>query len=299
MIVQLYLENVEIRSPFYFELNGGVRIRSVFRDERANLNRDFSPNFEASCVIEKLTSASELSNAEVEVEQILRAMLLFHDKLIRSLKVIGMVTNLRTVSFRDAALLVHQSSPTWRHALNSNHMFPFRLASSSEIQQFKTFWSKFAHLSKPGYFQMATDRFARAIDMIATKNQWPYRLIEYITSLEALLTEDEPELSYKLSMRTISLLQDTGQDSVVNFNFMKKMYNLRSKLLHGVEWKVLAKLLPVKIDKKQWNPHEAIDDLHSKTQRSLRSVFELLCKQTIDKKKVSLIKLLDERLIAR
>jgi hypothetical protein len=299
--VQLFLENVEVRLwPSELYIQSDLRLRPVFKDEKTNLTQNFEPNFDTACVIEKLTPSNQLDEAESGVRTVFRALLLYEDRLVRYSRIVTGSSNLRTIDpWRDIGRMLYQSRPFWRHTLDPSHSFPLRLDTRDKASNFRKFYDMFVDLSPPGYFDMAVSRFSFATDMIATKSLWPYRLVEYVTSLEALLTSDEPEISYKLPMRTVSLLGGSNKERLFNFEFVRQTYNVRSKLVHGVEAKQLNKVLPMRINDQSLNAAEVTDKLHSMCQRSLRSVFDLLCKKRIDHGKESLAKLLDRMIIVK
>jgi hypothetical protein len=299
LIAQFSLENVELSFwPHILGLRGDLRIRSVFVDERNNLTQNFEPNFDTACVIEESALPSELDKIESSVRKVFRALILYEDRLIRYSRIISNASSLRSITpARDVALMTHQSNPSWRHALQSSHMFPLRLDTRNKAERFKTFWEAFDSSTRPEYFEMAISRFSYATDMIATKSLWAYRPVEYVTSLEALLTHDEPEISYKLPLRAVALLGGSKKERVFTFEFLRQAYTVRSKVVHGAEARQLRKVLPMKINHSSLNPNEVNDMLHTLCQRSLRSVFGLLRSKSIDAKKDSLEDLLDRRII--
>jgi hypothetical protein len=308
--VQLYVENLFIGFwPHYPNFGEDFRIRPVFRDEKNRLNRDVFADFDTAAVIEKLTPLGELEKAKANVRSVFQALLLYEDRLLRSRRIISEASSLVTIDpVNDMGSFVYVSRPSWRHgigvqslgtdAIGAPHALPMQIDSKSRADKFAKFAITFAQLVKPDYFQMAINHFAYATDMVAESSQLPYRLMEYVTSMEALLTQDEPDISYKLPMRMVSLLGGS-ENRYFTFQFMRKAYDIRSKFVHGATIKELSKVLPMRIDKKTFAAVQVVEMLHSLCQQSLRSVFGHLCSKSIDKRKKSLTELLDRRLITR
>lgn len=58
-------------------------------------------------------------------------------------------------------------------------------------------------------------------------------LISYTMVLEALLSTAETELAAQVSQRVALLLASTPDDRIAKYRSVKKLYNMRSKLVHG------------------------------------------------------------------
>ncbi|MFH1730434.1 MAG: hypothetical protein ABIF82_02145 [Planctomycetota bacterium] len=79
-------------------------------------------------------------------------------------------------------------------------------------------------------------RFARAFQIFADSFalQNPHRFVALITCLEALLTTSNSELGYQLASRVSWLLYgEDGNHRVETFDDVKRLYGLRSKIVHG------------------------------------------------------------------
>jgi hypothetical protein len=310
ILVQLYVENLSLGFwPHYPNFGEDFRIRPVFQDEQARLKKYFFADFDTAAVIEKLSPLGELEKAKVNVRSVFQALLLYEDRLLRWRRVISEASNLVAIDPAiDMGRFVYVSRPLWRFGLGvqslsadsigAPHVLPMQIDSKARADKFAKFAAIFTQLPKPEYFQMAIDHFAYATDLVAETNQWPHRLIQYVTSMEALLTQNEQGISYKLPMRMVSLLGGSKNRYFI-FQFMREAYDIRSKLVHGVPSRKLSKVLPMRIDKKTFTVGQVVEMLHSLCQQSLRSVFGHLCSKSIDKKKCSLTELLDRRLITR
>ena len=66
-------------------------------------------------------------------------------------------------------------------------------------------------------------------------------------AFEALFLLETSELSYRLSLRTATLLGNSPQKKKLIFNFMKDAYNLRSQIVHGKTPKIGRKRVDLKV----------------------------------------------------
>ncbi|MCV0401652.1 MAG: hypothetical protein K5777_06720 [Nitrosopumilus sp.] len=60
-------------------------------------------------------------------------------------------------------------------------------------------------------------------------------VIDYSTVLESLVCENEGELKFKFALRTSLLISNDSKSRKELFDFLKKVYNIRSSLVHGSE----------------------------------------------------------------
>ncbi len=85
-----------------------------------------------------------------------------------------------------------------------------------------------------GRFKVAYDRLNFGIERDSPED----KLIDYMIGLEALyLPNIYDELSFRLSMRVAKTLSKKSEAEKI-FNFVKSMYNLRSKIIHGGEYQI-------------------------------------------------------------
>ena len=59
------------------------------------------------------------------------------------------------------------------------------------------------------------------------------KIVDYVISLEALLTSSAGDTALKLAHRTAALYADTDTERVETWEFMKQAYNFRSGIVHG------------------------------------------------------------------
>lgn len=75
--------------------------------------------------------------------------------------------------------------------------------------------------------------FHRYNDSLVKTEVNAYKILSAITSLEALLSGGETEITFKIRMRVAKLLSLFGFDSLDVSKKVRDAYNLRSKLVHG------------------------------------------------------------------
>lgn len=151
--------------------------------------------------------------------------------------------------------------------------------NSIEVPSLKTFRDNLLPILREiGRFPAA----GLAMTLYGAENGDERDAIAAITALEALLTKkDETEgLTYRLSMRTANLL---GQDASARkqiFQDVKHFYNLRSKLVHGVQ-----------PDTKMLNQLNDLNSLRDTVRRVLLSALALFAQEG---RVVNLPEILDE-----
>jgi len=79
------------------------------------------------------------------------------------------------------------------------------------------------------------------------------RMISAITCMEALLSEAQSEISYKISIHVAGLLKHFGFNSTKVYEKMRKAYSIRSEMLHG------SKVSDKKIDFAKNHTHEIVN----------------------------------------
>lgn len=174
----------------------------------------------------------------------------------------------------------------------SAHIFPLEL-DSEDRGPFRDLWEKVDRTQNEApYLDVSTARFSMATRMAGDPAKPFYRFVDYITSMEALLTKNEPELSFKLPTRMGVLLGRSPQENQDVFDFMRAAYRVRSKLVHG---EPVGKLLPLTIRGVQIGFEEAIGRLHSYCRDCIRYTVDLVDAGL--KKKEELTDLLDYALV--
>lgn len=119
-----------------------------------------------------------------------------------------------------------------------------------EIPHFVRFWKAFRHLMEEDrhYLQLPI----RRLRMGGARRQQEDALVDYVVGLEALLgTKDErAELSYRFRVRGAVVLAATRGERKQHLNLLKKLYDLRSLIVHGqpISSEILGDALPTAED---------------------------------------------------
>ena len=111
------------------------------------------------------------------------------------------------------------------------------IVQEDEIEQFTGLWRKYREIdfSQDKALNIAIKRFNDSF----TRREVEDRIIDLMIAFEAMfLKENEKmELTFKLSLRTAIFLEDVDAESENLFEFMKKAYDTRSDIVHGVKTK--------------------------------------------------------------
>ncbi len=111
------------------------------------------------------------------------------------------------------------------------------IMQGDEIEQFTDLWRKYREIdfSKDKALNIAIKRFNDSF----TRREVEDRIIDLMIAFEAMfLKESEKmELTFKLSLRTAIFLEDVDAERENLFEFMKKAYDTRSDIVHGVKTK--------------------------------------------------------------
>ena len=80
-----------------------------------------------------------------------------------------------------------------------------------------------------GFCSIAVQRFNSSYQRA---NQ-PDRLLDLLIAFEALLSDDSQAVGYKIALRCVKLLGEPLPQMEDDFKFLKRVYNARSKIVHG------------------------------------------------------------------
>lgn len=124
--------------------------------------------------------------------------------------------------------------------------------SKDEVGDFIAFWKEFRDVIVKeefrghDYLRIALRRFNLGSEEQDPENKF----IEFFVAFEALCLQQPSELSYRLGLRTATLLGDSSQEKEEIFHFMKDAYALRSRIVHGKTPKIKNR----KVDPKDYVP---------------------------------------------
>lgn len=96
------------------------------------------------------------------------------------------------------------------------------------------------------------------------------KIIDYVISLEALLTSGPGESSLKLAHRTTALYADDDATMVDTWEFIKQVYNFRSGMVHT------SKERPIKVRSSILSIDDAESKLYKITRCSIRRMIEMV-----------------------
>jgi len=283
-VLQTWLDNLVLRFyPPCLDLRADLRIRGVLKEERKEMYGGEIKGFDrsidsVSCVIEtQLASEKDpwdrgaFFDQRLEQESVLEALLIYRDRLTKRQR-----ENLRPGQFKQVD--VHTEfdksvSPMWQHFVSLHHRFELEF-QSEDRGPFKALWEKLNRSQKKApYLEIGLGRLSLASQKAGEPGEVLYRLVDYVSSTEALLTVDEPEVSFKLPARMATLLGRSPKESQDVYDFMRQAYKLRSKLVHGEAPK---KLLPFKVRQTEVDFEEVLGRLHSYSRECIRFVIELV-----------------------
>lgn len=90
------------------------------------------------------------------------------------------------------------------------------------------------------------------------------KLLDCMMSLEAIFLESEGELAYRLSHRISNIYGESEIERKLVFDFVRRCYNNRSKILHGAQF-----------DVREWGYIYSIEDLEEITRKCVRRAIAL------------------------
>jgi hypothetical protein len=149
--------------------------------------------------------------------------------------------------------------------------------SDDELNGFRRFYERFALLldtlrtkKKMHFARIALRRFMSSVGETEHEDS----LIDMLIALEAIYIEsgESGELGYRLSLRAGALLGKDGDEANQIQAFLRKAYDLRSKVVHGKEVRTIS------IDGKELQLTEVVDRTGEYLRRSLCALIPLATK---------------------
>ena len=120
---------------------------------------------------------------------------------------------------------------------------------------------------KSEFLHNAMNRFGMAYMHRTPAN----KVVDYVISLEALLTDSPGESTMKLAHRTAAISADTDAERVDAWGFIRQVYNFRSGIVHS------AKERQIRVRSSVMNVGDVESRLHTMTKKSIRRMILLLC----------------------
>lgn len=154
------------------------------------------------------------------------------EKIRNFLNAIG-IFKMESVQIRDVTCILPTFYPVElrsRSGVNIRRGIPhgYPILVESEIEKFKKFYSMYRNVQKPKNLESAIKRFNYGLQSLNFEDM----VIDFMIALESLFG-DEGEITHKISIRIALLFGQNEFDTECIRNFVKKMYGLRSKIVHG------------------------------------------------------------------
>jgi hypothetical protein len=221
----------------YLRLSDGVVIRKMYEWEKLPSNAFDSPRVDGKFMIEfscpiNSSDASEfcISPEQEKLDRIITILLLFKEGKFRHTGMHCLLTSFQ-MGFR-----MYNGGAFYRFSIPP-HYADYTL-SKSDLKSFKDFFYYYNVIFNP---KNRTDKKLLTVITIAVRRlrssinelDQTDKIIDLMIAAEGLLGDDTQELSHKLALRLSFLVsKDFGERKKI-FGFVKKMYTMRSKAVHG------------------------------------------------------------------
>jgi hypothetical protein len=111
--------------------------------------------------------------------------------------------------------------------------YPNYSISKSDVKNLKNFGKKYVRLYTQNkklepVFIIAVNRFLKAVEEFDLED----KIIDLVISLECLFGDDQ-EIRFKIALRVSNFLGGNSSERLIIFNFIKEIYQIRNKLVHG------------------------------------------------------------------
>jgi Apea-like HEPN len=205
-----------------FRLSRQISIRKLTRKEQAETEFHVGfmlaqiPRFCIQCVSRR-TNVSDWDNGEAQAEKVIEAMRLFSS---------GDVGAFVSVSFLGLGMS--------RIALTTNLVTDregetYRMDRNAR-EDFIRFWAEYLAWKPKAALSRHLHRFMKAY----ANTDWRDRLVDFVTSMEGLVLPNEfQELSKQFALRIAWLLGTTRGEREAIFDKARRVYQERSKVVHG------------------------------------------------------------------
>jgi hypothetical protein len=230
-IVPLWKFRLDGDTPL--RLNRQISIRKLTRKEKADTEFHVGfmlgmPRFCIQCV-SKQGKDFGWGNSEHQGERVIQAMRLFSTGDVGAFIRVDAVNPSMSRIGLTPKLMTYREGETYR--LNTDVR-----------EEFIKFWTEYSALQPKGTLARHLDRFMKAY----TNTNWQDRLVDFVTSMEGLVLPNESqELSKQFALRIAWLLGTTTTERETIFDKARRIYNERSKVVHGQSDATSAKNLAV------------------------------------------------------
>ena len=151
---------------------------------------------------------------------------------------------------------------------------------------YKNIKKKYIKVKNPEFLINSIGRFGMAY----THRTIPNKIVDYVISLEVLLTDSPGESTMKLAHRTAALCGDTDDEMLESWELMKAAYNFRSGIVHA------SKERKIKIQSKEITTDEVLGKLHKIAKKS---ILRTICLLDIYEKQREILDILDQSVYDR
>lgn len=206
-------------------LDNGLVIRKIRSENYSDMDERGVPASDLvwlKCLVEYNSTLESYEQRKDELKYLILALRLFKSGAV----------GYNTVYTKPAlgeALGRSSMGSTFGRPLSGQNYFLNR----KEAHGFRLFYSNFCknihRIINQKFLQIAIDRFTSALE------EWKQeeRIIDFTIALEAMFSTSSEDLTYKLSIRASVFLANNDEEAKFFFNFIKKAYKVRSKLVHG------------------------------------------------------------------
>lgn len=226
-------------------LGNDIKIKKIFQfqnDEQKIQEMKYNPYSQFSksdFVVERLLSEKKIvGENKVNNIKIIKTDDQF-DLVAKSLRILKSSAVFRSVRVKNEMLTFHpiQGISTITSFGESIVLGEKCIITKKDEEYFKKVFNELEN-EKDKRFRLASDRLSFGME----RKRLEDRLIDYMIGLEALyLPDGNQELVFRISVRIARTLNTEFEKRFNCFRFVKKMYDIRSKIIHGDKYELKEK----------------------------------------------------------
>jgi len=238
-------------------LDDGIKIRRISREELSNINKwvagdIFKKRDEIQITIEYTYDENEFrmpEDADEWTQIAHQAATAFCEK--KFIEIVALLRLFKDGDFHNP--LENFQVPFWDNAGQGIHynVCDRRIPEDSnyilereEVENFKEFYNKSLRFSDDRRMFIALERFNLAYE----KKRCEDNIIDYVIAFEALFgTNEKSRIGMRIELKSGFLVGDSKEEITEIYKFMRGVYDLRSRIVHGDEIKI-----PMKIGKEDY-----------------------------------------------